>query len=179
MEKWHNSTIKCLRGSPLTVPLNSFFVSMPEPLYKFQLKPNPRIKKNQDSIRAGLCLTIPPEGGALSSVSVADRSAGPGLLDSARSLFSKLNSGSFGAWGRIFLAGLRKKQYAQRNADRRQETERKDKTKILLKKNESPAQINSGVSVLTKIFKLFFQSHAVVWETLLADQSISATRMDR
>lgn len=46
-------------------------------------------------------------------------------------------------------------------------------------KNESPAQMNSGVSVLTKIFKLFFQGHAVVWETLLADQSVSAAGVDR
>lgn len=32
------------------------------------------------------------------------------------------------------------------------------------------------VSVLTKIFKLLFQSHAVMWETLLADESVSTTR---
>lgn len=32
---------------------------------------------------------------------------------------------------------------------------------------------------LTKIFKFFFQGHAVMRETLLADQGISATRFQK
>lgn len=53
-----------------------------------------------------MSVLVPPEGGALSSVSVPERGDGPGERDSARSLFSKLNSGSRGAWGRVFLAGF-------------------------------------------------------------------------
>lgn len=35
-----------------------------------------------------VCFSVPPEGGALSSVSVPERRIGPGERDSARSLLS-------------------------------------------------------------------------------------------
>ncbi len=48
-----------------------------------------------------------PSGASLSSgVSVAAEDCVSG--DSERSLRSKLNSGSLGAWGRVFLAGFMK-----------------------------------------------------------------------
>lgn len=39
-------------------------------------------------------------------------------------------------------------------------------------------RLHETVPDLTKIFKLLFQSHAVMWETLLADESVSATKME-